>query len=736
MQWDLQCAGTVLHVPGLKDSKYTRGVVAFVTGSERYPGAALLGVSAATQTGAGYVRYVGPRRCEDAILAVHPEVVFGEGTANAWVVGSGMDSAIAESGRRTLILSLLPGSLVTKDRGRDGAMPFIVMDAGALGAFYTAAKSAPDSPVIPRTVITPHSGEAAALARALGYDVHHGEVESSPRIWAQILADRLGCVCVLKGSDTVIATANRPGDLLEYTQGTHWLATAGTGDVLAGVIGTIVAQNAARIDAGELTLAQAAATGVALHGLAGALAAHDAMAVCAMGLLPFMVTTNGGPINASDVVSCLPLAYETIANPNEGTYARIRAIIDPTGEIERRYRTLFAPAEPEPAAGQFGQPGQGGAPAGWPAAPQDGGAANPPSDGRAVPDFGTPARPTVVAWAGSGRIVIPGSQARPASALEETAAPSASAAASGSGRIAVPGSQAPKAAKGGSGRIAVPGSQAPKGGSGRIAVPGSQAPKGGSGRIAVPGSQAPKGGSGRIAVPGAQAAKAAKGGSGRIAVPGAQAPKAAPAPVAPAKPAAPAVRKGGSGRVSVPGSQVVDVFSSTIRTLPGKGGSGRVSIPGSQIRTFTHERYAIPAPGAGAPYAVSQDGAPFGAAERFVPGSFAPDAAQFGTSDAAGAVAQPQAQQPAPEPAPAPVPPKPLPNVVTEEQQDDGTVDIVVPIRSAADPAAAPVSVSRSRSRVYDPNGDALRPLTPPAMKKPGADPKAADAAAGEAEGK
>ena len=53
MQWDLQCSGTVLRVPGLKDSKYTRGVVAFVTGSQRYPGAALLGVSAATEAGAG-----------------------------------------------------------------------------------------------------------------------------------------------------------------------------------------------------------------------------------------------------------------------------------------------------------------------------------------------------------------------------------------------------------------------------------------------------------------------------------------------------------------------------------------------------------------------------------------------------------------------------------------------------------------------------------------------------------
>lgn len=297
MQWDLQCSGTILHAPGLKDSKYTRGVVAFVTGSERYPGAALLGVSAAVQTGAGYVRYVGPTRCEDAILAAHPEVVFGEGTANAWVVGSGMDSAIAESGRRSLILSLLPGSLQTADRGRDGQLPFVVMDAGALSAFYTAVKAAPDSPVIPRTVITPHSGEAAALARALDYDVQHGEIEASPRIWAQILADRLGCVCVLKGADTVIATANRPGDLLEFTQGTHWLATAGTGDVLAGVIGTLIAQNASRIDNNEVTLAQVAATGVALHGLTGSLAARDAMALGSMGLLPFIVTTNGGPIN-------------------------------------------------------------------------------------------------------------------------------------------------------------------------------------------------------------------------------------------------------------------------------------------------------------------------------------------------------------------------------------------------------------------------------------------------------
>ena len=682
MQWDLQCSGTVLRVPGLKDSKYTRGVVAFVTGSQRYPGAALLGVSAATEAGAGYVRYVGPQRCEDAILAAHPEVVFGEGTANAWVVGSGMDSAIAESGRRMLILSLLPGSSETEDRGRDGALPYVVMDAGALGAFYTAAKAAPDSPIIARTVITPHSGEAAALARALGYDVHHGEIESSPRVWAQILADRLGCVCVLKGADTVIATAGRPGDILEYTQGTHWLATAGTGDVLAGIIGTVLAQNASRIDSGELTLAQVAATGVALHGLAGSLAARDAMALGSMGLLPFLVTTNGGPINASDVIANISLAYEIIANPNAGTFATVRALIDPAGELERRYQAAFEPGavmDAQSAAPQ-GAPAAAQAAAGAPAAAPNAGA---------VPDFGEPARPSKTVRAGSGTVVVPGSQARLAGPVPtETTTPAA------------------PFVKGGSGRIAVPGGQAPKAGSGRISVPGSQAPKGGSGRIAVPGAQAPRGGSGRIAVPGTQAPKA---GSGRISVPGTQAPKALPVEKTPiAKP----FLKGGSGKISVPGSQIINVTETTVIATPAKGGSGRVSVPGSQSVLVRSVRYVVPAPGAPSVFVPAAQGTAHGAAERFVPGSY-----RDGTQGSPVAAAA----------APAPVaPPRPLPQNVEFEPKDDGTVDVVVPIKSMT---GSTVDVSRSRSRVFDPAAAVLRPTAEPAMKKPGDDPKKADEA-------
>ena len=693
MQWDLQCSGTVFRVPGLKDSKYTRGVVAFVTGSQRYPGAALLGVSAATEAGAGYVRYVGPQRCEDAILAAHPEVVFGEGTANAWVVGSGMDSAIAESGRRMLILSLLPGSSETEDRGRDGALPYVVMDAGALGAFYTAAKAAPDSPIIARTVITPHSGEAAALARAFGYDVHHGEIESSPRVWAQILADRLGCVCVLKGADTVIATAGRPGDILEYTQGTHWLATAGTGDVLAGIIGTVLAQNASRIDSGELTLAQVAATGVALHGLAGSLAARDAMALGSMGLLPFLVTTNGGPINASDVIANISLAYEIIANPNAGTFATVRALIDPSGELERRYREAFESGAVMDA--------QAAAPQGAPVAPDQAPQAGAPADGGVTPDFGEPARPSVVVRAGSGTVVVPGSQAR----------------------LVQPSAPATPASKGGSGRVAVPGGQAPKAGSGRIAVPGAQAPKGGSGRVSVPGAQAPRGGSGRVAVPGAQAPK---GGSGRVGVPGAQAPKSQPLTekAVLAKPRL----KGGSGRISVPGSQIVNVTETTVIATPAKGGSGRVSVPGSQSVLVRNVRYVVPTPAqeyvfdtTPAAFDAPAQGADYGPAERFVPGSY-----RNATSSAY--VQAPAAPAPAPAPEPQPAP-RPLPQNVQFEPQDDGTVDVVVPIKSMTGDT---VSVSRSRSRVFDPAASVLRPVSEPAMKKPGDDPKKADAALSE----
>ena len=85
-------SGAVAY-PGSGDSKYTRGVVGLITGSDKYPGAAVLGVTAAAKAGAGYIRYMGTEYTQQLVLQSRPEPVMGISPGShidAWVIGSGM----------------------------------------------------------------------------------------------------------------------------------------------------------------------------------------------------------------------------------------------------------------------------------------------------------------------------------------------------------------------------------------------------------------------------------------------------------------------------------------------------------------------------------------------------------------------------------------------------------------------------------------------------------------------
>src|SRR6195952_1616698 len=92
-----------IAVPGENDDKYSRGVLGFVTGSARYPGAAVLGVEAALHTGVGMVRYLGPGRPTRLVLQRRPEAVTAEGRVQAWVLGSGQDASERDDSTRTLL---------------------------------------------------------------------------------------------------------------------------------------------------------------------------------------------------------------------------------------------------------------------------------------------------------------------------------------------------------------------------------------------------------------------------------------------------------------------------------------------------------------------------------------------------------------------------------------------------------------------------------------------------------
>jgi len=191
--------------------KYARGVVGIDTGSERYPGAAVLTVLGALNSGAGFVRFTGTA-ARDAILARAPSVTFGAGRVDAWVVGSGWDEADAGNHDRW--------QRVVAD-GRP-----VVVDAGALSL---AVDGVPEG-----SLLTPHAGE---LARLLG--VAREDITADPARWAVQAAQDFRVTVLLKGHRQIVATPE--GKATEPAEGSPWLARAGSGDVLAGIAGTALA---------------------------------------------------------------------------------------------------------------------------------------------------------------------------------------------------------------------------------------------------------------------------------------------------------------------------------------------------------------------------------------------------------------------------------------------------------------------------------------------------------------
>ncbi len=246
----------LLPVPDPNDHKYTRGVVGVRAGSKEFPGAGALCVSGAASGLAGMVRYDG--EAADLVRARHPEVVVNDGQVQAWVVGSG-GGADAE---QALTASLEDG------------VP-VVVDADGL--------SFVKPPVVVPALLTPHAGE---LARML--DVEREQVEAEQLRFAREAARRFGSAVLLKGRHTLVAAPD--GDVRVSTVGVPWLATAGAGDVLAGLCGALLASGLTPFDAGSVA--------AWVHGAAAAQAGQ------------------GGPVTASDVARALPDVCRTLLDPS------------------------------------------------------------------------------------------------------------------------------------------------------------------------------------------------------------------------------------------------------------------------------------------------------------------------------------------------------------------------------------------------------------------------------------
>jgi ADP-dependent NAD(P)H-hydrate dehydratase / NAD(P)H-hydrate epimerase len=235
----------LLPHPSGESDKYRRGVVGIAAGSERYPGAAVLAVSSALRGGAGAVRYAGPGGA--AVLARHPETLVTNGSPHsagrvqAWVVGPGLgDSTEARTAVDQVLAADVP-ALVDAD-GLRLLTPEAVRRRAAA------------------TVLTPHAGEAAAL---LGWP--REDVEARRLDAVRALAARFGATVLLKGSTTLVASPEPGTPVRVNSTGTPWLATAGSGDILSGLTGSLLAAGLSPLDA--------ASCGAYLHGLAARLCA-------------------------------------------------------------------------------------------------------------------------------------------------------------------------------------------------------------------------------------------------------------------------------------------------------------------------------------------------------------------------------------------------------------------------------------------------------------------------------
>ncbi len=253
-KWTARDAKKCIVVPSDLDHKYSRGVIGVITGSAQFPGAAVLSTSAAAATGIGMIRFHSSSGLAHLVLHSTPSCVVQPGKVSAWLIGSGIPAKKYSS--VTTYLRHRWFTLISKQ-----TVP-TVLDAGAL---YLAGSL--EQP----TLITPHSGELSSLLTSRGVPVSVEAIEGDPKKWVKAAAHTLGVTVLLKGSISYVANDNL---LIELPTATPWLATAGSGDVLAGILGALVATNTVEILNDINRLAEVAATGAFIHAQAAKIASR------------------------------------------------------------------------------------------------------------------------------------------------------------------------------------------------------------------------------------------------------------------------------------------------------------------------------------------------------------------------------------------------------------------------------------------------------------------------------
>jgi len=285
--------------PAAESDKYRRGVVGVVAGSDRFTGAAVLAVGGAVRGGAGMVRYAGPAEPVRLVRARWPEAVTtvlepgddvcGVGRVQAWVLGPGMGT---DDRAHALARSVLDTGLPT------------VLDADGLTLL------ARDRSLLrPNLLLTPHAGELSRLLGVPAADIEARRLEHVRRAAAE-----LGVTVLLKGSTTLVAEPGRP--VRVNPTGTPWLATAGTGDVLAGLAGALLAGGLDTYDAGCCAaFLHGLAAHVAAAGPGAAQAAKAVLAAVAGAGTPAGGDVATAPISAQDLPDALPEALRLLESP-------------------------------------------------------------------------------------------------------------------------------------------------------------------------------------------------------------------------------------------------------------------------------------------------------------------------------------------------------------------------------------------------------------------------------------
>jgi ADP-dependent NAD(P)H-hydrate dehydratase / NAD(P)H-hydrate epimerase len=297
----------LLPRPGPESDKYRRGVLGLLAGSDRFVGAVVLATGGAVRGGAGMVRVVTAagaapavrQAWPEAVLTVHPEdaettdgspqsadwdLVGSVGRVQAWVAGPGMGTDSGAAERLAAVLDTDLPVLVDAD-----GLTILSQRRGLL------PRQAP-------TLITPHAGELGRLLETEASSVEARRLEHARRAAAE-----LGVTVLLKGSTTVVAD-RRGGPVFVNPTGTSWLATAGSGDVLSGLAGSLLAQG--------LPPAEAGMAAAYLHGLAARVAAAGGPTgpggPGGSGEPEGRAEPGEAPIGAFDVIQALPAAIRSL----------------------------------------------------------------------------------------------------------------------------------------------------------------------------------------------------------------------------------------------------------------------------------------------------------------------------------------------------------------------------------------------------------------------------------------